>query len=89
MLVFSQFVAMIDLLDDYLRTNGVDTATYTGQMSKDERDEVLADFKRPDGPRVLIIRYVVLGIDNTVLATRLNKPPMGSLVVARRPEVSD
>ena len=81
---------MINILDDYMRMNGVDTATYTGQMLKDDRDEVLADFKRPEGPKVLIIRCVVyLGIDNTVLATRLNKPPMGSLVVARRPEVSD
>jgi len=61
-IIFSQFVAMIDLLDDHFRANGIDVATYTGQMSKDDRDEVLADFKRPGGPSVIIISTKAGGV---------------------------
>lgn len=61
-LIFSQFVAMIDLLSNYLERNGVSTTCYTGSMSKDDRDDCLADFRKPEGAKVCIISTKAGGV---------------------------
>jgi SNF2 family DNA or RNA helicase len=71
-LIFSQFVAFINALSDYLEENGITNATYTGGMSKDERDETIEAFKKPNGPRVLIISTKAGGVGlNLVCANKV------------------
>jgi len=71
-LIFSQFVSMIDLLAAYLRDHDIDTSTYTGQMSKDDRDDTLEEFRQPDGPRVCIISTKAGGVGlNLVCANKV------------------
>jgi SNF2 family DNA or RNA helicase len=71
-LIFSQFVSMIDLLAAYLRDHDIDVSTYTGKMSKDDRDDTLDEFRRLDGPKVCIISTKAGGVGlNLVCANKV------------------
>ena len=46
---------MLDLLDILLAREGVRTLRFDGKMDRLERDRAIASFKRPGGPKIMLI----------------------------------
>ncbi|KAJ3338880.1 hypothetical protein HDU93_008933 [Gonapodya sp. JEL0774] len=67
-IVFSQFVKMIDLLEDPLRANGTNFLRYQGSMNEKNRSEVLNKFKTDSRCTVLLasLKCASLGLNLTV-----------------------
>jgi SNF2 family DNA or RNA helicase len=69
-LVFSPFglvlltvmlgTSMLDLIEIVFSRHGIQSTRFDGTMSKASRDQVLAQFKRPGRPNVILIRYASL-----------------------------
>lgn len=53
LVVFSQFVPIVNLIQDELSNEGITTIVYHGQLSEDDRNQHLRDFIQRSEPRVL------------------------------------
>jgi SNF2 family DNA or RNA helicase len=61
--IFSQFVSFINLVKDHLAEQDIRCFTYTGAMSKADRDETIANFTNPKNPtRVILISTKAGGV---------------------------
>ncbi|KAJ9094678.1 hypothetical protein QFC21_005835 [Naganishia friedmannii] len=61
--IFSQFVTFIGLVEDHLADQGIECFTYTGSMSKVDRDATIANFTNPRNPvRVILISTKAGGV---------------------------
>ncbi len=61
--IFSQYVAWVQLLAPYLRRHfHVPVLTFHGSMTKGERDQVIRDFTNPDGPPILLASLKAGGV---------------------------
>jgi DNA repair protein RAD16 len=58
-IVFSQFVAMLDLIEHRLQKAGIRTVKLNGGMSVAQREAVLTSFKEEPGVRVILISLKV------------------------------
>ena len=47
---------MLDLIEILFSRHGIRSVRFDGKMDRASRDHVLAVFKRPDGPKVILIR---------------------------------
>lgn len=47
---------MLDLIEIVFSHNGIDNLRFDGKMDKSARDQVLAQFKKPGRPNVMLIR---------------------------------
>ncbi|KAJ9104320.1 hypothetical protein QFC19_003960 [Naganishia cerealis] len=70
--IFSQFVTFINLVRDHLEGQGIECYTYTGGMSKSDRDSTIANFTSPRNPvRVIIISTKAGGVGlNLTIASK-------------------
>jgi SNF2 family DNA or RNA helicase len=55
-LVFCNWIDEMDVIEDVLQSNAIDTVRYDGRMPAEERDEAVFRFRQPDGPRVMVIQ---------------------------------
>ena len=53
--VFSQFTSYLDLLHPFLSAAGFSCARLDGRMAGEQRQRALSSFRRPDGPKVLLV----------------------------------
>lgn len=53
LVIFSQFVPIVNLIQDELTNEGITTIVYHGQLSEDDRNQHLRDFIQRSEPRVL------------------------------------
>ncbi|KAJ9123749.1 hypothetical protein QFC24_003523 [Naganishia onofrii] len=61
--IFSQFVTFIELVREHLQGQGIECFTYTGSMSKVDRDATIANFTSPRNPvRVILISTKAGGV---------------------------
>ncbi|KAJ9107372.1 hypothetical protein QFC21_000822 [Naganishia friedmannii] len=61
--IFSQFVTFIELVREHLEGKGIECFTYTGSMSKVDRDATIANFTSPRNPvRVILISTKAGGV---------------------------
>lgn len=51
---------MLDLVEMVFARYGIQNLRYDGSMDRGAREAVLARFRQPGGPRVILIRYVCL-----------------------------
>ena len=49
---------MLDLVETIFLRFGVRNLRYDGQMSREARDRTLSEFRKPGGPKVILIRSV-------------------------------
>lgn len=49
---------MLDLVDTLFARYGLQTLRYDGSMNREAREAVLSRFRKPGGPKVILIRYV-------------------------------
>ncbi|KAI4522550.1 hypothetical protein K525DRAFT_255497 [Schizophyllum commune Loenen D] len=54
-IVYSQWTSMLDLVDTVFSIHGISALRFDGRMDRQQRDAVLAAFKRPGGPKVILI----------------------------------
>ncbi|KAG6810754.1 hypothetical protein H0H92_010463 [Tricholoma furcatifolium] len=71
-IVYSQWTSMLDLLDILFSRHGIQSLRFDGKMDRNQRDHVLGTFKKPGGPKVLLIstRCGSVGL-NLVSANRI------------------
>ncbi|KAK0382814.1 hypothetical protein NLU13_9909 [Sarocladium strictum] len=71
-IVFSQFTTMLDLIEPFVRREGLKFARYDGSMRNDEREESLRRLRKEEGCRVLLcsLKCGSLGL-NLTAATRV------------------
>lgn len=51
---------MLDLVEKLFYRYGIQHLRYDGKMNKEERETALSIFKKAGGPKVMLIRYVIL-----------------------------
>ncbi len=51
----------MDLIEALFTRYGIQSLRYDGSLRQDAREAVLARFRRPGGPKVILIRYDVCG----------------------------
>lgn len=49
---------MLDLLEVLFSRHGIQSLRFDGKMDRMARDRVLSTFKKPGGPKVILIRLV-------------------------------
>jgi SNF2 family DNA or RNA helicase len=49
---------MLDLIEILFSRHGIQSLRFDGKMSREARDATLATFKKPGGPKVILIRHV-------------------------------
>lgn len=49
---------MLDLIEILFSRHGIRSLRFDGKMNRASRDEVLAMFRQPGGPKVMLIRWV-------------------------------
>ncbi|KAG5651444.1 hypothetical protein H0H81_008625 [Sphagnurus paluster] len=54
-IVYSQWTSMLDLLDILFSRYGIQSLRFDGKMDRFQRDSVLSTFKKPGGPKVILI----------------------------------
>ncbi|KAF8064022.1 SNF2 family DNA-dependent ATPase [Lyophyllum atratum] len=54
-IIYSQWTSMLDLLDILFTRHGIQSLRFDGKMDRHQRDAVLSTFKRPGGPKVILI----------------------------------
>ncbi|GLB44215.1 putative SNF2 family N-terminal domain [Lyophyllum shimeji] len=54
-IVYSQWTSMLDLLGILFSRHGIQSVRFDGKMDRQTRDSVLSNFKRPGGPKVILI----------------------------------
>ncbi|KAJ7325554.1 SNF2 family DNA-dependent ATPase [Mycena albidolilacea] len=52
---YSQWTSMLDLIEILFSRHGIRSLRFDGKMDRAQRDAVLATFKRPGGPKVILI----------------------------------
>ncbi len=52
---------MLDLVEILFSRHGIQNLRYDGKMNREAREAVLARFRKPGGPKVILIRYSCLG----------------------------
>ncbi|KAK7034787.1 hypothetical protein VNI00_012195 [Paramarasmius palmivorus] len=57
-IIYAEFPSIIPLLKNVLKLHGVDSLHIDGSISYQQRDRIIAAFKKPGGPRVLIFSAV-------------------------------
>lgn len=79
-LVYVPFVAVIDKVADYLRTNGFSVEIIHGGVSKTERDRIFRDFQKTDNPKILVAQPATLshGLTLTAASTIIWYAPITS-----------
>ncbi|KAK7452108.1 hypothetical protein VKT23_012213 [Stygiomarasmius scandens] len=71
-IVYSQWTSMLDLIEILFSRHGIRSVRFDGKMDRASRDHVLAVFKRPDGPKVILISTRSGGVGlNLVAANRI------------------
>ncbi|THV01709.1 hypothetical protein K435DRAFT_836766 [Dendrothele bispora CBS 962.96] len=71
-IVYSQWTSMLDLIETLFSRHGVRSVRYDGKMDRISREHALAVFKRPDGPKVILISTRSGGVGlNLVAANRI------------------
>lgn len=75
-IVFSQFVSFLDLLQDFLNVAGVRNIGYRGSMSQNERNEAIRRFSMPsaisDSISVMLISTKAGGVGlNLTMASKV------------------
>ena len=51
---------MLDLVETLFMRYGIQTLRFDGSMRRESREAVLAQFRKPGGPHVILIRYLAL-----------------------------
>ncbi|KAG5352566.1 hypothetical protein C0989_001784 [Termitomyces sp. Mn162] len=54
-IVYSQWTSMLDLLDFLFSRHGIQSLRFDGKMDRFARERVLTTFKKPGGPKVILI----------------------------------
>ena len=49
--------SMLDLIETMFPRYGIQNLRYDGKMNREAREAVLARFRKPGGPKVILIRY--------------------------------
>ncbi|CDO69944.1 hypothetical protein BN946_scf184836.g18 [Trametes cinnabarina] len=71
-IVFSQWTSMLDLCEQLFARHGIRNLRYDGPMSRDAREYTLAQFRRPGGPKVILVSIKCGGVGlNLVSANRV------------------
>ncbi|ORY82507.1 SNF2 family N-terminal domain-domain-containing protein [Protomyces lactucae-debilis] len=71
-IIFSQFVRAIDLLEKVCDLNDWPSLRYQGDMSVRQREAALREFEDPDGPRILLMSLKAGGVGlNLVCANKV------------------
>ncbi|KAF5383948.1 hypothetical protein D9757_007371 [Collybiopsis confluens] len=66
------WTSMLDLIEVVFSRYGIQNLRYDGQMNRSQRDRTLALFKKPDGPKVILISTKSGGVGlNLVAANRI------------------
>ncbi|KAG1873411.1 SNF2 family N-terminal domain-containing protein [Suillus tomentosus] len=69
---YSQWTSMLDLIETLFSRYGIRSLRYDGSMNRISRDNTLATFKRPDGPKVILISTKCGSVGlNLVVANRI------------------
>lgn len=72
LIVFSQFVKALDLVAKVCASHDWPVLRYQGDMNMWEREATIADFERPEGPRVLLMSLKAGGVGlNLVCASKV------------------
>ncbi|KAF9451016.1 hypothetical protein P691DRAFT_773496 [Macrolepiota fuliginosa MF-IS2] len=71
-IIYSQWTSMLDLIEIVFSHHGIENVRFDGKMDKASRDDVLAQFKQPGRPNVILIstRCGSVGL-NLVVANRV------------------
>ncbi|GJE98728.1 DEAD/DEAH box helicase [Phanerochaete sordida] len=56
-IIFSQFTSMLDLIEPFLKAQGIKYVRYDGSMSKPDREEALRRIKTSASTRVILISF--------------------------------
>ena len=51
--------SMLDLCEQVFARHGIRSLRYDGSMNREAREYCLMEFRRPTGPKVVLVRYVV------------------------------
>ncbi|RDX49056.1 hypothetical protein OH76DRAFT_1483538 [Lentinus brumalis] len=71
-IVFSQWTSMLDLCEQVFARNGIRSLRYDGSMSREAREYCLKEFRRPGGPKVVLVSIKCGGVGlNLVSANRV------------------
>ncbi|KAF5337985.1 hypothetical protein D9758_014335 [Tetrapyrgos nigripes] len=71
-IVYSQWTSMLDLIEVLFSRHGIRSVRFDGKMDRASRDHTLSIFKRPDGPKVILISTRCGGVGlNLVAANRI------------------
>lgn len=54
-IIYSQWTTMLDIVEEMFEQHNIISLRYDGKMSRDERDEAIARFKRTGGPKIILI----------------------------------
>ncbi|KAI8992782.1 SNF2 family N-terminal domain-containing protein [Trametes punicea] len=71
-IVFSQWTSMLDLCEQIFARHGIRSLRYDGKMNREAREYTLALFRRPGGPKVILVSIKCGGVGlNLVSANRV------------------
>ncbi|OSD03838.1 hypothetical protein PYCCODRAFT_205289 [Trametes coccinea BRFM310] len=71
-IIFSQWTSMLDLCEQLFARHGIRSLRYDGPMSREAREYTLAQFRRPGGPKVILVSIKCGGVGlNLVSANRV------------------
>ncbi|RPD76809.1 hypothetical protein L226DRAFT_459891 [Lentinus tigrinus ALCF2SS1-7] len=71
-IVFSQWTSMLDLCEQIFARNGIRSLRYDGSMGREAREYCLKEFRRPGGPKVVLVSIKCGGVGlNLVSANRV------------------
>ncbi|KAG9217670.1 hypothetical protein CCMSSC00406_0003641 [Pleurotus cornucopiae] len=69
---YSQWTTMLDLIDKLFSRHGIQCLRYDGRMDRPSREAALTNFKRPGGPKVILVSTRCGGVGlNLVVANRV------------------
>lgn len=64
--LFSQFSAMIDMVEEWMTKQGIACAKITGDVKKNERTRLVKEFQAEGGPRVMLMTTTAGGVSITL-----------------------
>ncbi|KAI0819841.1 SNF2 family N-terminal domain-containing protein [Trametes gibbosa] len=71
-IVFSQWTSMLNLCEQIFARQGIRSLRYDGQMGREAREYTLNQFRRPGGPKVILVSIKCGGVGlNLVSANRV------------------
>ncbi|KDQ52340.1 hypothetical protein JAAARDRAFT_210552 [Jaapia argillacea MUCL 33604] len=69
---YSQWTSMLDLVEIAFNRHGIQSLRYDGKMDRQSREDVLMTFRKPGGPKVILISTKCGGVGlNLVAANRV------------------